>query len=67
MDSMPYATTASPGISCGLDPRRSWATAEDSLLDLSDCFGHLDASRARFGAIECGATAPHTFFVIQDV
>jgi hypothetical protein len=40
---------------------------QNSLLYLGDGLGNLDASRAGFGAVEGGATAPDTFFIVQDV
>jgi hypothetical protein len=46
----------------GLNP-----TAQDRLLNLGDCLGYLNTSRASLGAVEGGAAAPDTFFVVQDV
>ncbi len=43
------------------------ATAKNSLLDLSDCLGNFNTSRASLGAVEGGAAAPDTLFVVQDV
>jgi hypothetical protein len=43
------------------------ATAQDRLLHLGNSLGHLDATRARLGAVEGGAAAPHTFFIVQDI
>jgi hypothetical protein len=37
------------------------------LLHFRNSFGDLDTSGARFGAVESGATAPHTLFIVQDV
>jgi hypothetical protein len=37
------------------------------LLDLGDCFGDFNTPRARLGAVEGGAAAPHAFFVVQNV
>src|SRR5689334_8000870 len=41
--------------------------AQDRLLDLGDRLRHLDAARARLGAVEGRAAAPHALLVVEDV
>ena len=42
-------------------------TSQNGLLHFGYCLGHLDAAWASLGAVEGGATAPNTFFIVQDV
>lgn len=40
---------------------------ENGVFHFRDSFGDLNATRARLGAVEDGATAPYTLFVIEDL
>src|SRR5699024_2854579 len=40
---------------------------ENGVFHFRDSFGDLNAARACLGAVEHGATAPHTLFVIEDL
>src|SRR6186997_2055935 len=46
---------------------RSEGARDHRALDLLDRLGHLDATRARLGAVEGGAAAPHALLVVEDL
>jgi hypothetical protein len=43
------------------------ATAKNCLLYLSNSLSYFNSSRASLGAVEGGAAAPDTLFIVQDV
>ena len=56
-----------PGASRPRALARLGATSQHGLLDLGDRLGHLDAARARLGAVEGRAAPPHALLVVEDV
>src|SRR6201999_2606853 len=47
--------------------RSRLAREHERALDLLDCLGHLDATRAGLRAVECGPAAPDTVDLVEDV
>src|SRR5699024_8404180 len=57
-------------ILASLVAQRGWrahGAPENGVFNLRDSFGDLNATRARLGAVEDGATAPYPLFVIDDL